>query len=120
MRTRIRQRDVQYVVQDGCLVRTVTAGSGDGRAYRHRCMKSTLEKVAHAIGATPFDGVGTTGERIVREEDLPFTQVHVAMGFLKERGIVDVRHRRFYPVSQDAYLDAMIEFYALAEESKRA
>ena len=118
MRTRIRQRDVQLVVQDRCLVRTVTAG-GDGGAYCHRCTKATLETVAHAIGETPFEGEGTSGERIVRQEDLPFTQVHVAIGFLKERGVVDVRHRRCYPASRDAYLDAMIEFYALAEEPKR-
>ena len=118
MRTRIRQRDVQFVVQDGCLVRTVTAGGGDSRAYCHRCTKATLEIVAHAIGETPLEGEGTSGERIVRQEDLPFTQVHVAIGFLKERGVVDVRHRRCYPATQDAYLDAMIEFYALAEEPK--
>ena len=119
MRTRIRQRDVQFVVQDGCLVRTVTAGGDDSRAYCHRCTKATLEIVAHAIGETPFEGEGTSGERIVRQEDLPFTQVYVAIGFLKERGVVDVRHRRCYPATRDAYLDAIIEFYALAEELKR-
>lgn len=118
MRRGIRQRDVQYVVQDGCLVRTVTAGGSDARAYCHRCMKTTLETVAHAIEETPFEGEGTSGELIVRQEDLPFTQVYVAIGFLKERGVVDVRHRRCYPATRDAYLDAMIQFHALAEEPK--
>ena len=119
MRTRIRQRNVRYVVQDGCLVRTVTAGGGDSRAYCHRCTKATLETVAHAIEETPFEGEGTSGELIVRQEDLPFTPVHVAMGFLKERGVVEVRHRRCYPATTDAYLDAMIEYHALAEEPRQ-
>lgn len=118
MITCIRQRDVQFIVQDGYLVRTVTARGDDGRAYWHRCTKLTLETVAYAIEETPFEGEGTSGELIARQEDLPFTQVHVAIGFLKERGIVDVRHRRCYPATRDTYLDAMIEFHALAEEPK--
>ncbi len=116
MRTRIRQRDVQYVVQDGCLVRMVTAGGGDSRAYWHRCTKLTLETVAYAIDETSLEGEGTSRQLITRQEDLPFTQVHVAIGFLKERGVVEVRHRRCYPATTDAYLDAMIEYHALAEQ----
>jgi predicted transcriptional regulator len=58
--------------------------------------------------------------RIARQEGLAFTQVNVALEFLKERGIVDVRHRRCYPGTRDVHLDAMIEFHALAEERKPA
>ncbi len=118
MRRFISERDVRFDVRDGCLVRTVTEAGNDSRTYCHRCMKTTLETVAHAMDETPFEGEGTSGELIARQEDLPYTQVHVALGFLKERGIVNVRHRRCYPATQDAYLDAMTEFHALAEEPK--
>jgi hypothetical protein len=42
----------------------------------------------------------------------------VALEFLKERGIMEVRHRRCYPASKSVHLDAMTEFFALAEEPK--
>ena len=119
MRTNIRKRDVQFDVQDGYLMRTVIGRRGDDRSYCHRCTLATYEIVAHAVEETPFEGEGTTAELIVNQEDLPFTQANVAMEFLKERGVVDVRHRRCYPATRDAYLDAMIEFHALAEEPER-
>ena len=112
---KLRNRDVRYDVQDWYLVRTVTGRSGDGRGYCHRCAKTTYETVAHAVEETPADGEGTTADRIARQEDLPFTQANVAMEFLKDRGVVNVRYRRCYPATLDAPLDAMIEFYALAE-----
>lgn len=120
MRRYLRQREVLFAVEDGCLVRTVTGGPGDGRVYCQRCRRSTMETVAHAIDETPFEGDGTSGDMIALQEGLPYTHVHVAMGFFKERGLVEVRHRRCYPATQDAYLDAMIEFHALAEKPKSA
>ena len=110
-----RDREVRFSVEDGCLVRTVVADPADGRSYRHRCTKDNFETVAHAINETPPEGEGITLDRIRRQEGLPFTQAHVALEFLKERGLVDVRHRRCYPATTDVYLDAMIEYYALAE-----
>ena len=58
--------------------------------------------------------------QIARKEHLPFTQVNVALEFLKERGIVDVRHRRCYPATESVHLDAMVEWHALREEPKPA
>jgi hypothetical protein len=116
MQTNMRQRDVRFFVEDGCLVRTVVGG--DGRTYTHRCLKQTFETVAHAIEEMPAEGDGTTLMHISRQENLPFTQVNVALEFLKERGIVDVRHRRCYPGTRSVYLDAMVEFHALGEERK--
>jgi hypothetical protein len=46
--------------------------------------------------------------------------VNVALEFLKERGLVDVRHRRCYPSTRHTHLDAMVEFHALAEENGRS
>ena len=117
MKTPLKDRDVRFFVQDGCLVRTVTAaaGSGDGRAYTHRCAKAAFEAVAHALAETPVEGDGTSLGDIARREKLPHTQTNIALEFVKERGLVEVRHRRCYPASGgDLYLDAMVEFHALA------
>jgi hypothetical protein len=118
MNDHLRKRDIGYVVEDGCLVRTVT-GAG-GRSYTHRCSKAAFEKVAHAIEETPAEGQGTSLIDVVGREDLPFTQVNVALEFLKERGLVDVRHRRCYPATRHTHLDAMVEFHALAHARSRS
>ena len=44
MKTNMRQRDVRFFHEDGCLVRTVIGS--DGRNYTHRCLKATFETVA--------------------------------------------------------------------------
>src|SRR5438045_2225391 len=106
MKTNMRQRDVRFFIEDECLVRTVVGG--DGRTYTHRCSKQTFETVAHAIEETPERGDGTALMPLARQERLPFTQVNVALEFLKERGIVDVRHRRCYPATTSVHLDAMV------------
>ena len=118
MNDHLRDRDIRYYHEDGCLVRTVT-GTG-GRSYTHRCPKQAFEKVAHAIGETPAEGQGTTLIDVVGRENLAFTQVNVALEFLKERGLVDVRHRRCYPATRHTHLDAMVEFHALAHACSRS
>ena len=117
MNEHLKERDVRFTVEDGDLVRTVT-GAG-GRSYIHRCSKAAFEKVAHAVEETPAEGEGTSLIDVVGREDLPFTQVNVALEFLKERGLVDVRHRRCYPATRHTHLDAMVEFHALAEAFRR-
>ena len=118
MRKRLEQRDVSFRVEDGDLVRLVT--STDGRSYEHRCALKIYETVAHAVAETPPQGDGTSLNDVARRGGLPYTQVNVSLEFLKDRGIVDVRHRRCYPVTNgDVYLDAMCEFHALAEEQRK-
>ena len=99
MRTKIQNRDVQFRFEDGCLVRTVVGG--DGRRYTHRCGKDAFETVAHVVGEPPREGDGTSLTKISHQEALPITQVNVALEFLKERGLVEVRHRHTYPAVQD-------------------
>jgi hypothetical protein len=121
MTSRHSRRDVRFTAEDGYLVRTVTiCGRASGpRTYTHRCTKRAFESVAHALAETPAEGQGTSLGDIAEREQLPFTQANVALEFLKERGLVDVRHRRCCPAScGDLYLDAMVEFYALAEKLK--
>src|SRR3954469_24500334 len=113
MTSRQTQRDIRFTVEDGHLVRTVTRDTREGlpRAYTHRCTKRAFESVVHLLAETPAEGEGTALGDIAEREQLPFTQANVALEFLKERGLVEVRHRRCYPAtSGDLYLDAMVEF----------
>jgi len=114
MKTNLLYRDVRFLVQDGCLVRTVKGD--DGRHYTHRCIRQVFETVAHAIDAMPNQGEGTTTFDLARKENLPFTQTNVAIEFLKERGIVEVRHRRCYPATRCVFEDAMVEFLAMGDK----
>ena len=104
-------RDETFAVLDGHLVRTVTPARG--KPYEHRCPLASFEKVSHAIDEAGGDGF--TLETLVECEGLPFTQVAVALAFLKERGCVTTRYRRNYATADCVHLDAMTEYHALAE-----
>ena len=69
--------------------------------------------MAHAVEEA--GEVGVTLETIAEAEDAPYTQVNVALEFLKERGCVEARGRRTYPASKATFEDAMVEFHFLAE-----
>lgn len=112
--SRRSERIIEYSVQDGYLVRRVTPSASGRRPYLHRCSEATYRIVAHALSEVATEGEGTGLERIAEQEDLPYSQVNVAMEFMKERGIIEVRRRHSYPATEDVYLDAMIEFHALA------
>ena len=107
-----RERDETFEVLDGHLIRKVVPARGE--PYEHRCPVAALDRVAQAIdelGDEPF-----TLETLFCREDIPWTQVAVAVAFLKERGIVDTRHRRNYAATTTGvHLDAMTEYFALAE-----
>ncbi len=103
------KRDETFEVEDGHLIRRVVPVRG--KPYEHRCPRASFERVAHAVDETA--GETFTLEMLVRREELPFTQVAVALAFLKERGIVETRYRRNYAATDSAHLDAMTEFCAL-------
>ena len=107
-----RERDETFEVLDGHLIRKVVPVRGE--PYEHRCPVASLDRVAQAIdelGDEPF-----TLETLFCREDIPWTQVAVAVAFLKERGIVDTHHRRNYAATTTGvHLDAMTEYFALAE-----
>ena len=111
MRRSIREREVRFEVIDDRLVQTVVGP--EGRGYAHRCDRQTYERVAHAIEEAGQAGV--TLEPLARAIHAPYTQVNVALGFLKERGCLVTRLRRHYPASTFLFKDAMIEYLALAE-----
>ena len=84
-----------------------------GRPYQHRCPLASFEQVTHAIDEVGDEGF--TLETLVEREGPPFTQVAVALALLKERGIIETRYRRNYPATGCVHLDAMTEYWALAE-----
>ena len=106
-----RERIEAFAVEDGHLVRKVVPRRG--KPYEHRCPRKAFEQVAHAIDEAGDEAFAL--ELLVQREDLPFTQVAVALAFLKERSIVETRYRRNYAATDGAHLDAMTEFHALAE-----
>ena len=109
--TTTRERNETFEVEDDHLIRKVLPRRGE--PYEHRCSRTSFEQVAHAIDELGNEAF--TLQSLVKREDLPFTQVAVVLAFLKERGIVEMRYRRNYAATQGAHLDAMTEFYALAE-----
>jgi hypothetical protein len=110
MRSRLNTRSIRYEVVDDHLVRTVT--KADGRSYVHRCTRRVFEDVLHVIEAQPGPFTVTS---LAHAADAAFTQVNVALEFLKERGCVETRLRRNYRASDVLFEDAMCEWCALAE-----
>lgn len=107
------ERNESFTVLDGHLVRKIAPRRG--QPYEHRCPRASFEQVAHA--AEELGESGFTLESLVRRENLPFTQVAVALAFFKERGIVEARYRRNYAATRCVHLDAMTEFFVLAEDA---
>ncbi|MCI0364928.1 MAG: hypothetical protein L0219_13705 [Phycisphaerales bacterium] len=109
----ITPRDETFTVTENILIRAVTPARGT--PYQHTCDNDVFESVAHAIDE--LNGASFTYEEIRQSIQAPFSQVAVAVAFLRERGcIVPAQRRRSVAATNDVYLDAMIEFYALAEE----
>lgn len=113
MPTRHRNRIVNFDVVDDHLEMKVTFPDQPDAGYVHRCTRDIFREVAFTI--EELAAGGTTLEELVAAMDAPFTQVNVALSFMKERGCVEVRRRRSYPASAALYEDAMIEFMYLAE-----
>ena len=104
------QRQVQFEIERGRLVRHVSRA--DGRGHVQRTTLAVLQEVCSLIEARPKDGA-TTDELWNALADLPRTQISVALDFLKERGCVVTRCRRNYAASNFLFEDAMIEYHAL-------
>jgi len=112
MRSQYRNPDVRYEVFNGHLVRTVTAP--DGRSYTHRCPRDAYAAVADTMQSV--GEAGATTKTLVAALGLPYTQVSVALEFLRERGCIKTHCRRGYPASTFVFEDAMIEYFALGQE----
>ena len=105
-----------FSVAERILTRSVIPKRGE--PYRHTCDMDVYEAVAHAVD--DLNGASFTYEEIRKSIDAPFTQVAVAIAFLKERGCIVLAHRRRSVAAAGAgcvHLDAMIEWHALPEGS---
>ncbi len=114
--TATRERTEIFEVFDDHLVRKVIPAPG--QPYEHRCPRGSFEQIAHA--AEELGEQGFTLDSLLKYErqagrDATFTSVAVALAFLRERGILDVRYRRNYAATTCVHLDAMTEYWALAE-----
>jgi len=106
-----RQRSETFAVRDGHLIREVIPRRGE--PYEHRCPIDAFDRIAQAIDELGAEGF--TLETLFYREDVPWTQVAVALAFLKERGIIDTRNRRNHAATTTGvHLDAMTEYHALA------
>jgi hypothetical protein len=112
-----RRREVCFQVRDDILEMIVSFPDQPQRDYIHRCTRDVFREVAFAIEETAASGAIL--DELVAALDAPFTQVNVALAFMKERGCVETRRRRSYPASGQLYEDAMIEFMYLAETGER-
>lgn len=117
-----QQLNETFVVDAACgaLLRRVVPRRG--KPYVHMCTKQVYDDVAYAIeqmGNAAFtledirDGVGGGDESKMP----PWSQVAVAIAFLKERScIVPARERKHVAASDFVYEDALIEYHALREK----
>jgi hypothetical protein len=110
--TSVVSRQETFEVEDDHLIRKVVPQRG--QPYEHRCPQEAFQQVAYAIDELRDEAF--TLRSLVQRENLPFTQVAVALAFLKERGTVETRYRRNYAATNCAQLDAMTEFFALAKK----
>lgn len=95
---------------NGDLVRSVVPERGE--PYEHRCTRENYERIAHYIDDEA--GSPVTIERIAEAEQVPMTQVAVALAFLKERGSIEPVHGRKHAAATECvHLDAMIEYHVL-------
>ncbi|MBI5725790.1 MAG: hypothetical protein HZA50_17655 [Planctomycetes bacterium] len=111
---RLCDRQIQFERIGDRLERTVALA--DGREYVHHCTRAVYEALAHKIADAAE--AGATVRTLVEGLNVPFTQVNVALEFLKERGCVVMRLRRNYPASDFMFEDAMVEFLALGQTAK--
>jgi hypothetical protein len=102
-----------FSVRESVLTRSVVPKRGT--PYQHTCDKDVFEAVAHAIDE--LNGASFTYEEVRQTLDAPFTQVAVAIAFLRERGMIaTAQRRRSVAATDDVHLDAIIEWHALREE----
>ncbi len=117
-----RQLNETFTVDgpSGALLRRVIPKRGT--PYEHACTKQVYDDVAYAIeqmGNASFtmEDIRTKAGGGDEANMPPWSQVAVAIAFLKERGcIVPARNRKHVAASDFVYEDALIEYHALREK----
>ncbi len=117
-----RQLNETFIVDgpSGALLRRVIPKRGT--PYEHACTKQVYDDVAYAIeqmGNAAFTMEDVRAKIGEGEEsgNPPWSQVAVAVAFLKERScVVPARNRKHIAASDFVYEDALIEYHALREK----
>ncbi len=117
-----RQLNETFTVDgpSGALLRRVIPKRGT--PYEHACTKQVYDDVAYAIeqmGNASFTMEDIRAKAGGGDETNmpPWSQVAVAIAFLKERScIVPARNRKHVAASDFVYEDALIEYHALREK----
>lgn len=110
------QRDETFAIAEKILTRHVIPAEDRGKPYAHTCDLDVFENVAHTIDK--LNGASFTFEVIRAATNAPFTQVAVAIAFLKERGCVVPTQRRHHAAATECvHLDALVEWHALGRTS---
>jgi DNA-binding transcriptional ArsR family regulator len=111
-RAQPKRRQEGFLVEGDCLIRRVVPRRGT--PYEHVCTIESYREVLYTIEEVAEGGV--TIDDLVKQTDLPHTQVAVALSFLKDRGLLETRRRRNFPADAFLFEDGMIELHALGEE----
>ena len=85
-----------FTIDDNMLVMIV---EGKGISYRQRCSKETYNAVVEAFEDFRQHSI----EAIANDLDLPWTQTAVAVAFLKEKSLLEIKNRRNKAVCQEIY-----------------
>lgn len=113
-----------FTAEANHLVRKVVPRRGE--PYEHRCSLDAYRELVWAAIDLTADGftVDTLVDQVRtrprerhddREPWASFTNAAVAIAFWKERGLLDIRHRRNHVEDGYFFEDAMIAFHALEE-----
>ncbi len=121
-----RQLDESFIVYaaSGALLRRVVPRRG--KPYEHMCTKQVYDDVAYAIeqmgnAAFTMEDIRAKAGGGDEASMPPWSQVAVAVAFLKERScIVPARERKHVAASDFVYEDALIEYHALREKGPEA
>ncbi len=121
-----RQLDESFIVDaaSGALLRRVVPQRG--KPYEHACTKQVYDDVAYAIeqmgnAAFTIEDIRAKAGGGDESNMPPWSQVAVAIAFLKERScIVPARERKHVAASDFVYEDALIEYHALREKGPEA
>jgi hypothetical protein len=104
-------RSVTYDVLLERLIRQVH--QDNGCIYAHHCTLGVFEQVVVYLDDHPQEATHT--QLVRRALNLPSSQVHVAMEFLLERGLLVRRGRQVLPQSPYFYEEALEHFHHLAQ-----
>ncbi len=109
-------RAERFCVESNKLVYSVTPVRG--RPYTIRCPVNVFEEIALTVEET--DEKGFAAAELAERSKATWVQTCAVLAFLQELGFINRQRRRYYRAIGYLYLEAMTEYYALAEKGSEA